>query len=70
MPDGRYTLVRMRQWRRLHPRLASGRDQASIDKLIAKLRAIGRAPRSDCAALWQAHTRVYADWYAGELLAP
>lgn len=70
MPDARYIGVRKRQWLRLRPRLASDRHQALNDKLIGTRRAIGRAPWSDSAALAQAHTCVYADWYAGEPLAP
>lgn len=59
-PDGRYIVVRGRLWRRSDPRLGSERHQALIDELMAARRAVGRALRSDSAALPDARMAVDA----------
>ncbi|MGI4880285.1 MAG: hypothetical protein ACRYG4_22685 [Janthinobacterium lividum] len=59
-PDGRYIVVRGRLWRRSDPRLDSERHHALVDELMAARRAVGRALRSDSAALPEARIAVDA----------
>ncbi|UAJ12064.1 hypothetical protein KTC28_10990 [Polymorphobacter megasporae] len=59
-PDGRYIVVRGRLWRRYDPSLPSDRHQALVDDLMTARRAVGRALRSDHAALSDARAGVDA----------
>lgn len=59
-PDGRYLVVRGRLWRRSDPGLPGDRRQALVDELMEARRAVGRALRSDAAALPGARAAVDA----------
>lgn len=59
-PDGRYVIVRGRLWRRSDPRLTEAQRQALVDQLMEARRAVGRALRSDAAALPAARAAVDA----------
>jgi hypothetical protein len=59
-PDGRYLVVRGRLWRRSDPRLPARRRQELVDELMNARRAVGRALRSDAAALPAARAAVDA----------
>ena len=59
-PDGRYLVVRGRLWRCSDPCLAGDRRQRLVDALMDARRAVGRALRSDGAALPEARAAVDA----------
>ena len=59
-PDDRYVVVRGRLWRRSDPRLTEAVRQALVDRLMAARRSVGRALRSNAAALPAARAEVDA----------